>query len=184
MAPAIGRGYFFSQQPGILQESRGVGGGAMSEPNPLTPESPEPTPLPQVSPGMALSDAAFRRDLPGLLEKKRLRGRWALYHGEECLGIARTKWALIQLCLKRGLPDDSYYVGWIMPCELLEVIENEELDYRPDAADYEYEDDPPPLLIDAPCPKSLSDGPSRNGRRSLLSVVSRWFSRRTKSSSG
>ena len=38
---------------------------------------------------------------------------WAAYHGDERIGIARTKTKLIQECLRRGLKPDQYYVGII-----------------------------------------------------------------------
>jgi hypothetical protein len=89
----------------------------------LTPQAP----LPVVPEGIRLSQEAFRRDLPQLLEQKRLVGQWVAYHRHERIGIARDAAALLRECCKRGLEDDCY-VGWIYPCEL---IEEEEVEPRP-----------------------------------------------------
>ena len=43
------------------------------------------------SPQMLRSMQAFWRDLPGLLEKRRNRGKWAAYHGEERVAITRSR---------------------------------------------------------------------------------------------
>jgi hypothetical protein len=86
-------------------------------------------PLAAVVPeGIRLSQEAMRRDLPELLQQKRLVGQWVAYHRSEQIGIARDKATLIRACLKRGLDDDEFYVGWIDPCELLE---EEEVEPRP-----------------------------------------------------
>src|SRR5207244_3032538 len=79
-----------------------------------------PGPSEEVAPGIRKSQEALRRDLPALLARKRLRGRWVAYHGDQRLGIARTELELIKECVRRGLGDDQYYVGWIDPTELLE----------------------------------------------------------------
>jgi hypothetical protein len=42
------------------------------------------------------------------------------YHGEERIGIARNQRKLIQECIRRGLRDDEYYIGWIDHTELIE----------------------------------------------------------------
>ena len=78
-------------------------------------------PPPDIPPGIRKSQEALRRDLPGLLKNKKYLGWWAAYHGDERIGIARTETELIQECLRRGLRDDEYYVGWIDPSELIEV---------------------------------------------------------------
>ncbi len=57
------------------------------------------------------SDQAFRRDLPELL--KRHHRKWVAYHGDECLGIARTETELWQRCLRRGLKPGEFTVGFI-----------------------------------------------------------------------
>ena len=78
--------------------------------------------------GIQRSQQALRRALPELLAKPKYYHQWVAYHGEERIGMAREKTALIRECLRRGLPDDEYYVGWIDPCEL---IEEEEIELRP-----------------------------------------------------
>jgi hypothetical protein len=49
---------------------------------------------------------------------------WAVYRGDECIGIAHSEQELIQECVRRGLGDDEYYVGWI-EAEWAEVEEVE-----------------------------------------------------------
>ena len=49
------------------------------------------------------SQQAFWRDLPGLLKDRRNRGKWAAYHGEERVAIARSEVDAYQACFRRGL---------------------------------------------------------------------------------
>jgi hypothetical protein len=65
--------------------------------------------------GILRSKAAFLRDLPRLLENKKLARQWVAYHGEERIGVARTERELIQECLRRGLKQDEYYVDMVIP---------------------------------------------------------------------
>jgi hypothetical protein len=85
-------------------------------------------PLPEVAEGIRRSQEALRRDLPALLENKKLRGQWAAYHGDERIGISKRMIILERECIKRGFESNEYYIGWIDPCEL---IEEEELEPRP-----------------------------------------------------
>jgi hypothetical protein len=80
----------------------------------------------QIPPGIKRSQEALRRDLPELLENKKLFHRWVAYHGEERIGIARTQTELIVECIRRGFEDDEYYVGWIDHSELIKEEEMEE----------------------------------------------------------
>jgi hypothetical protein len=88
----------------------------------LEPEltAPQGTPS-NVPPGIRKSQEALRRELPALLAKKKLLGSWVAYHGDERIGIAPSKVPLLDECLRRGLSDDSYYIGLIDPSELVEV---------------------------------------------------------------
>src|SRR5262249_4188455 len=79
--------------------------------------------LPEIPPGIRRAQEALPRDLPQLLENRRLRGRWIAYHADERIGIARDKFTLIEECIRRGFADDEYYIGMIIPCELLEEEE-------------------------------------------------------------
>jgi hypothetical protein len=102
-------------------------------------------PLPEIPPGIRKSQEALRRDLPGLLAQRRLRGQWAAYHGDERIGIARNKTPLLRECQRRGLSDDAYYIGWIDDSELIEEEEIE--DPKPEhfeGYDGTYEDIEPP----------------------------------------
>ncbi len=72
----------------------------------------------EVAAGILCSQQAFWRNLPELLKKGRNHGRWVCYHGEELVGIARTKTELIRECLRRGLPDDAYFTTIIRPQDL------------------------------------------------------------------
>jgi hypothetical protein len=56
----------------------------------------------------ARSQEAFYRDLPGLL-KTHCR-QWVAYHGDECLGFARTQTELHERCLRQGLQDGEFIV--------------------------------------------------------------------------
>jgi hypothetical protein len=101
--------------------------------------TPEP-PVPEIPPGIRRSQEALRRDLPKLLENKRLMHQWVAYHGEERIGTARNATTLIREVNRRGLKDDEYYIGWIDPSEL---IEEEELDPPPPDLEDEEDDGPP-----------------------------------------
>jgi hypothetical protein len=92
----------------------------------------------EIAPGIRRSQEAFRRDLPQLLDNRKLRNKWALYHGQQRLGFARTQHELIRECLRRRLKEDEYYVGKIVPTELIEV---EEID--PSLFEFETLDEPP-----------------------------------------
>jgi hypothetical protein len=59
------------------------------------------------------AEAAFVRDFPVLLAGHR--GEWVAYHGDQQLGVASTKAALQQECLRRGLPADEFVVWSIEP---------------------------------------------------------------------
>jgi hypothetical protein len=105
----------------------------------LEPELTAPQgPSPDIPPGIRKSQEALRRDLPALLENKKLLGQWVAYHGDERIGIARTETELIQECIRRGLSDDEYYVGWIDPSELIEV---EDVDFG--LCEFDEEEDEP-----------------------------------------
>lgn len=80
-------------------------------------------PAPEIPPGIRRSQETLRRDLPGLLQNRRLCGRWIAYHGDERIGIARDKFTLLRECIRRGFADDEYYIGMIIPCELIEEEE-------------------------------------------------------------
>jgi hypothetical protein len=94
-------------------------------------------PVPEIPPGIRRSQEALRRDLPKLLEDHRLHGRWIAYHGNERIGIARDESTLIRECIGRGFADDEYYIGMIIPCELIEeeeIVERCFVDKEEDAS--------------------------------------------------
>jgi len=104
----------------------------------FSPEAQPPNPVPDaVPPGISKSQAALRCDLPALLASKTLYHGWVAYHGDEQIGVARTKIALIAECRRRGLSHDQYYVAWIDESEL---IEEEDVQFSL----AEFDDDPEP----------------------------------------
>ncbi|HKI36824.1 MAG TPA: hypothetical protein VKA46_33540 [Gemmataceae bacterium] len=77
-----------------------------------------------VSPQMLRSQQAFWRDLPELLKSRRNCDKWVAYHGDERIGMAKTKTDLYHLCVGRGLPPGDFYMGkieedkvppWVLP---------------------------------------------------------------------
>jgi hypothetical protein len=68
-------------------------------------------PHPQIPPMILRSQQAFWRDLPELLLDRRNRRRWAAYHGDERVAIARTKVDAYQECFRLGLERGEFYVG-------------------------------------------------------------------------
>jgi hypothetical protein len=77
------------------------------------PPVEEPATL--IPPLVLRSQQAFWRDLPELLKKRRNRGKWAAYHGDERIGIAATDDELIRECIRRGLGNNDYYLDIIEP---------------------------------------------------------------------
>jgi hypothetical protein len=69
----------------------------------------------QVPEGIRRSREAFLRDLPALLARKRLRGRWALYHGDKRLGTWRNAQRMMREIVKLSLREDEIYSGVICP---------------------------------------------------------------------
>jgi hypothetical protein len=79
----------------------------------LSGELPQPVdrPNPAIPPMVLRSQQAFWQDLPELLKKKRNRGKWAAYHGNERVAIGRTDVEAYQECFRRGLTRGEFYVG-------------------------------------------------------------------------
>lgn len=101
------------------------------------PPSHEKLRTDQVPEGIRRSKEAFLRDLPELLTRKRLRGRWVLYHGDNQLGIWRNPQKMLRKTLKLGLRDDEFYFGVIAP----HLEEDDEIE----TSLFEYEElEPPP----------------------------------------
>ena len=83
------------------------------------PETPPPTteearPVAEdwgANPVFVRSLDAFYRDLPELL-KKHYR-KWAAYHGDECVGFARTEIELYERCLRNGLKMGEFVVLFV-----------------------------------------------------------------------
>ena len=92
-------------------------------------EQTPPSLMPDIPESIRISQITFRRDLPGLLAQKRLAGRWVAYHLEKQIGINRDPERLIQQCVKLGLTEFDFYLGWISP---LALIEEPEIDSRLD----------------------------------------------------
>jgi hypothetical protein len=74
---------------------------------------PVEEPPPEIAPMMLRSMQAFWRELPELLKKRRNRGKWAAYHGEERVAISRSDVDAYQECFRRGLKRGEFYVGWL-----------------------------------------------------------------------
>lgn len=61
-----------------------------------------------VSPMIARSLEAFRKDLPQLLRTHAR--KWVAYHGDERIGFARKGTELYDKCIRRGLKQDEFLV--------------------------------------------------------------------------
>jgi hypothetical protein len=75
----------------------------------------EEAPTEQVPEGIQRSKAAFLRDLPGLLARKRLHGRWVLYKGNAQIGISRRADKLLRKAHKLGMKNEEFYLGAVEP---------------------------------------------------------------------
>jgi hypothetical protein len=71
--------------------------------------------FPAIPDGIIRSKQAYLRDLPELLKDVRLHGKWVIYHGDERIGIANTQTELVRECLRRGLKEEEYFDGMILP---------------------------------------------------------------------
>src|SRR5437870_4114873 len=78
----------------------------------LEAETPTETDLP-IPLGILKSQQAYWRDLSELLRNHRNHGKWVCYHGDERIGISEKSDLLIRETLKRGIPDDAYYLAVI-----------------------------------------------------------------------
>jgi hypothetical protein len=72
-------------------------------------------PHPDIPPGILRSQQAFWRDLPRLLMHRRNHRKWAAYHGDERVVIARSAVDAYRECVRRGLDSSEYYVGRLEP---------------------------------------------------------------------
>lgn len=79
------------------------------------PRRSEGEPNPEISPMRLRSMQAFWRDLPKLLMHRRNHKKWAAYHGDERVAIARSQVDAYQECFRRGLERGEFYVGWLRP---------------------------------------------------------------------
>ena len=75
------------------------------------PQRPAGQPHPGIPPGILRSQQVFWRDLSGLLMVRRNHRKWAAYHGEERVVIARSAVDAYRECLRRGLQRGEFYVG-------------------------------------------------------------------------
>lgn len=68
-----------------------------------------------VAPGIMRARNAFMRDLPELLKNPNF-DRWSVaYHGDERIAFSSSQRDVIRECLKRGLKDDEYFIGMVVP---------------------------------------------------------------------
>jgi hypothetical protein len=84
----------------------------------LLDDAPEPSERSEnvstmIEPQMLRSQQAFWRDLPQLLQRRKWRGQWVCYHGDERIGIAKDDCELVQRCLKLGIQRGDFYIGRI-----------------------------------------------------------------------
>jgi hypothetical protein len=77
--------------------------------DPLTPASDFEVPL-----GIQRAQAAFRKDLPQLLQSKRFR-QWVAYYGAEQIGCADNPQKLYAECRRRGIPINEFVVRHVIP---------------------------------------------------------------------
>ncbi len=75
-------------------------------------QSAEASP-PRIAPMMLRSQQAFWRDLPSLLLTRRNHGKWAAYHGDECVAMMPSNIDAYQECFRRWLKRGEFYVGKI-----------------------------------------------------------------------
>lgn len=85
-----------------------------------------------VAPGIMRARAAFLRDLPELLKNSKY-DRWcAAYSGDERIALSPSKKEVVQECLNRGLREDEYFFGMVVPYD--------DEDYEIDQSLYEFDE--------------------------------------------
>src|SRR5438876_10912839 len=67
----------------------------------------------KIAPAILQARAAFRCDLPQLLQTQR--NQWVVYAGERQIGLGTSKTELHQECLRRGLGPDQFLILRIEP---------------------------------------------------------------------
>ncbi len=75
----------------------------------------ENAPAERVPEGIRRSKEAFLRELPGLLARRRLHGRWVIYHENARIGISRRADKLLRKAHQIGLKSDQFYLGVVEP---------------------------------------------------------------------
>src|SRR5947209_6954343 len=80
-----------------------------------SPPAEEVSPL--IAPAMLRSQRGFWRDLPELLKNRRNHGKWVAYHGDERVGLGKTRTELYRHCLGRGLRRGEFYIDRIEEAE-------------------------------------------------------------------
>ena len=74
-----------------------------------------------VAPAILHGRDAFLRDLPDLLANPKY-DRWSVaYVGNEQIALSPSQRQVIAECLKRGLKDDEYFIGMVVPHEDVEM---------------------------------------------------------------
>src|ERR1700722_15389255 len=74
-----------------------------------------------VAPAILRGREAFLRDLPALLADPKY-DRWSVaYVGIERIALSPSQKNVIAECLKRGLKDDEYFIGMVVPYEETEM---------------------------------------------------------------
>jgi hypothetical protein len=79
------------------------------------PPAQEASPL--IRPEMLRSQKGFWRDLPELLKSRRNRGKWVAYHGDQRVGLGKTRTELYRHCLARGLRPGEFYIDIVEEAE-------------------------------------------------------------------
>ncbi len=66
-----------------------------------------------ILPEMLRAQRAFWRELPELLKYKRHHGQWVACHGDERVGLGKTRTELYERCVQQGLKRGTFYIGKI-----------------------------------------------------------------------
>ena len=109
--------------------------------------------------GIARSRAAFLRDLPKLLANPKY-DRWcAAYCGEERIAFAKSLAEVTQICRERGLRENDFYIGCIVPHSDEEEEGSEEESEEEETAKPIIPNENPNLVKKGPVKASAVKGP-------------------------
>lgn len=70
---------------------------------------------PEVAEGIKRARKAFIRDFPKLIADRKTRGKYVCYHDDNCVAVNKDYLTLIDVVIKRDIPEDAYLILKVTP---------------------------------------------------------------------